>query len=618
MDKKPVAHGGLPRTATPALVLVGNPNVGKSVVFNHFTGHYVNVSNYPGTTVEVLSGHHRHWEVLDTPGIYGVSAFTDEERVAREVILKAAVVLNVVNATHLERDLFLTLQLADMGIPMVVALNMMDEAARAGLQIDVSALEAAIGVPVVPTVAVTGRGLTQLERALPAARPGRVFPPLEGMVTELEGRAQSRARALLVLEDDAPTLEETGLEPGGRRDEIYLGRRRRVDELVAAAVTQSAPKNALSAWLGHLAIHPLTGFPLLAAVLVAAYYGVGVFVAQTVVGITEETIMTGYYVPWIYGLVTRLFDAGSIPGALLVGEFGLLTMTVVYLVGLLLPLVAGFYLVMALLEDSGYLPRVAVLADRSLAMVGLNGRAVIPMILGLGCVTMATVTTRVLGNRRERIIATFLLALAIPCSAQLGVIAALIAPLGVRYLAFYVLTILAVFAGVGTALHRLLPGESTPLFIDLPPLRLPRAGNVTVKTLHRTWIFLREAGPLFAYGAIGLAVLDLTGLLQVIERAVAPVTTGWLGLPAQAAQAFIMGVVRRDFGAAGLYELPLSPAQVLTALVTITLFVPCIASILIIAKEQGRRLGLLMWAGAFSIAFGVGGAVRYVLALVGW
>jgi ferrous iron transport protein B len=198
------------------------------------------------------------------------------------------------------------------------------------------------------------------------------------------------------------------------------------------------------------------------------------------------------------------------------------------------------------------------------------------------------------------------------------VIAALIAPLGVRYLVFYVLTILAVFAGVGTALHRLLPGESTPLFIDLPPLRLPRAGNVTVKTLHRTWIFLREAGPLFAYGAVGLAVLDLTGLLQVIERAVAPVTTGWLGLPAQAAQAFIMGVVRRDFGAAGLYELPLSPAQVLTALVTITLFVPCIASILIIAKEQGRRLGLLMWAGAFSIAFGVGGAVRFVLALVGW
>ncbi|MEW6523501.1 MAG: ferrous iron transport protein B [Bacillota bacterium] len=621
MDRKRTCHGaGRPVSlvAGARLVLAGNPNVGKSVVFNHLTGNYVDVSNYPGTTVEVLRGRYQSWEVVDTPGIYGVSSFNDEERVAREVILDAGVVLNVVNATHLERDLFLTLQLADMGIPLVVALNMMDEAARAGQHIDVAALEEAIGVPVVPTVAVTGQGLAELEQVIAAARPGRVAPQLQEQLETLSKTAGSRARALLILEDDAPALEAAGLAPGGRRDEIYLERRERVDRLVSACVTRSGGGRSFSARLGRLAVNPLTGLPLLTAVIVAAYYAIGVLAAQTVVDFTEGTLMEGYYVPWIQELVGRFFSETSALGALLAGEFGLLTMTVTYLLGLLLPLVAGFYLIMAILEDSGYLPRVAVLADRALNTVGLNGRAVIPMILGFGCVTVATITTRLLGSRRERTIAVFLLALAIPCSAQLGVIAGLIAPLGARYLVFYLLTVLVVFTVVGTALHRVLPGRPTDLFIDLPPLRLPRPGNIGVKTFNRTWAFIREAGPLFAYGSLAIGVLDLAGLLATIQAAVAPITTGWLGLPPQTANAFIMGVVRRDFGAAGLYDLALSPGQTLTALITITLFVPCIASMLIISKEQGKRQGAVMWAAAFSIAFVVGGVVKHVLALVGW
>lgn len=602
----------------PRLVLAGNPNVGKSVVFNHLTGMYVDVSNYPGTTVEVLSGRYRTYEVIDTPGVYGVSSFNDEERVAREVILTADKVINIVNATHLERDLFLTLQLIDMGIPLVVALNMMDDATDAGLNIDVAALENALGVAVVPTVAVTGKGLVQLEEAIERARPGLVPPALKDSLDEIKIKTRSQAAALLVLEDDETTLKAYGLTPGGRRDEHYLARRKRVDEIVASCTSDVSQKRSLSYVLGQLSVRPLTGLPILAAVLVAAYYVVGVFVAQTVVEFTEDTLMAGHYEPWIKGLVGRLISEESILGSLLIGEFGVMTMTVTYLLGLLLPLVAGFHLIMSLLEDSGYLPRVAVLADRALTSIGLNGRAVIPMILGLGCVTMATITTRLLGSKRERIIAIFLLALAIPCSAQLGVIAGLISPLGARYLAMYMLAVLIVFVLVGTALNHVLPGKSTDLFIDLPPLRLPRVGNVAKKTFTRTMAFLFEAGPLFAVGALLIGILDLSGLLEMIQILVSPVTTGWLGLPAETANAFIMGVVRRDFGAAGLYDMELSAAQTVTALVTITLFVPCIASMIIIAKEQGKRQGALMWAAAFSIAFIVGGVVRHVLGLMGW
>ena len=600
------------------LVLVGNPNVGKSVVFNYLTGMYVDVSNYPGTTVEVSTGRYGEYDVIDTPGVYGVSSFNDEERVAREVILRADVVLNVVNATHLERDLFLTLQLVDMGLPIVVALNMMDEATASGIEIDVGRLRQTLGVPVVPTVALDKNRMKELEDAIPRAKAGIAPADLDRMIDSVGLAAGSRAESLLVLEDDESTLVKYGLEATGNRDRHYLNRRKRVNKILEQCIHTSTTKNTFASRLAKLAVNPVTGIPMLFGVLIAGYYLMGVFVAQTLVDFTEEVLMEEYYVPWIHGLVTRFMSDNSVVGALLVGEFGVLTMTVTYLLGLLLPLVAGFYLLMALLEDSGYLPRIAVLADRGLNRIGLNGRAIIPMILGLGCVTMATITTRLLGSKRERIIAIFLLALAIPCSAQLGVIAGLIAPLGVRYLVAYVVAVFAVFVAVGTAMHRLLPGKSTDLLIDLPPMRIPRALNVGRKTVARTAAFMLEAGPLFVIGSLLIAALDMTGLLVVIQQAVAPITTGWLGLPAEAANAFIMGIVRRDFGAAGLYSLSLSPVQTLTALVTITLFVPCIASMIIIAKEQGSRQGALMWAAAFSLAFVVGGVVRHTLVLVGW
>jgi len=282
-------------------------------------------------------------------------------------------------------------------------------------------------------------------------------------------------------------------------------------------------------------------------------------------------------------------------------------MVPIYLFGLLLPLVVGFYFFLSLMEDSGYLPRIAALVDRVLTSLGLNGRAVIPMILGFGCVTMATITTRLLGSKREKFIATMLLGLAIPCSAQLGVIMGLIAPLGFNAFMIYTITIFTVFVVTGTLLNKLMPGESTDLLIDLPPLRLPRLTNVLRKTYTKSLMFLKEASPLFVLGGLLITIMQFTGLLDSIANALAPLTVGFLKLHPKVAQAFIMGIVRRDFGAAGLNDLAaqglLNGPQVIVSLVAITLFVPCIAAIMVIFKERSWQESALIWIGSFIISF---------------
>jgi ferrous iron transport protein B len=342
-------------------------------------------------------------------------------------------------------------------------------------------------------------------------------------------------------------------------------------------------------------IKPLTGIPILIGVMYLMYQIVAVFIAQTIVDFTEGTLMEEMYHPFIINLLTKIISEESFLGALLIGEFGVLTMTVSYILGLLLPLVIGFYFFLSAMEDSGYLPRVAAMVDRALGFIGLNGRAVIPFILGFGCVTMATITTRLLGSDRERKIAIFLLALTIPCSAQIAVIAILLGSLGMNYILGYIAIMFSILVIVGTILNKILPGQSTHLLIDLPSLRVPRIDNVLKKTITKSWHFLKEATPLFALGALILGLLDLTGMLGIIQSALAPLTEGWLKLPREAANAFIMGFVRRDFGAAGLFDLTLTPMQTLIAVVTISLFVPCIASGMIIIKEQGKKHAALIW-----------------------
>lgn len=598
------------------LVLAGNPNVGKSVIFNYLTGMYVDVSNYPGTTVEIARGRADAWEVLDTPGIYGVSSFNDEEKVARDIIVDGDVIVNIVDATHLERDLFLTQQLIDMGKKMVVALNFYDEAEKIGLRIDVDLLTDLLGVAVVPTVAVSGQGLEQLRAAITRARTGRQDHQLQERLRQMLSTAGSQAEALMILEGDPFVALRRGVEAGSEREETYIRRRNRVNDIIGHVVSQPEKRRQVRETIGRAAVHPLTGIPILFLVLYAVYKTIGVWIAGDIVGITEETIMQGHYEPWIRNVVSRFVTPESPLGLLLIGEFGLLTMTVTYLLGLLLPLVIGFYIALSIMEDSGYLPRLATMVDRMMNMVGLNGRAVIPLILGLGCVQLGTITTRLLGTKREKSIATVLLNFAVPCTAQIGVITGMLAAVGGNMVLLYTVVIFTVLAATGTILNRVLPGKSSALLIDLPPMRLPRPDNVLRKTFTRSYFFMREAYPWFFLGSFIVSLLQISGGLDLWQSLLMPITEGWLQIPKEAATSFVMGMVRRDFGAAGLTGLAMNPAQVVTSLIVITLFVPCIASLMILFKERGSREAMLVWGGSWVVAFFVGGLFAQLLDII--
>lgn len=604
------------------IVLAGNPNSGKSVFFNFLTGLYVDVSNYPGTTLDISSGRFGGDVVLDTPGVYGLSSFNDEERIARDIILGADIVINIVNAVNLERDLFLTQQIIDTGVPVLVVLNMMDEVKRKELKIDIQNLSKLLGVPVFPAIAVQSKGLDTVRDNIYRATPGNNTPGLADYLAKLpdfpggvrsgfqKGFQNNRGEALLYLEGDPVISERYGLPTTGFQEEIYLRRREQVNFIVQQVLKTGIGKQTFADHLSGLMLHSWAGWFLLAGALWGMYEFIGVLIAGTVVNFTEKFIMVEKYEPLVRGILERWLHPGSPLGQVLSGEFGLLTMTVTYLVGLLLPLVIGFYLFLSILEDTGYLPRVATLVDRTMNAIGLNGRAVIPIILGLGCVTVATITTRLLGSEREKRIAIFLLGLAIPCSAQLGVISGLLATVGLGYVVLYGIVIFAVLVITGSLMKTVIPGRTSDLLIDLPALQLPRLNNVLKKTMVKSWGFLAEAAPLFALGSLLISVLQITGILVWLQKALEPLTVYWLGLPGKAAAAFIMGVVRRDFGAAGLSSLSMTPLQTVVSLITITLFVPCIASVMIMFKERSKKEAALMWLSTWVIAFLIGGIVN--------
>ncbi len=635
-----------------AIVLVGHPNVGKSVLFKELTGRYVTVSNFPGTTVEVSRGTARSGEtaVIDTPGIVSIPAHGEDEEVTTEVLLGEPVrtLVQVGDGKNLRRTLLLTAQLAEMGMPLVLALNMMDEANSSGVSIDCELLAERLGVEVRSTVATRGEGVAALLAATgsaPIAQLRLRYPePIEAALRDSsallpESNLDPRALGLLWLSEDR-TVEHWVSEhlPAGDlqrlreiRAPVLEGpwvsaviqgvRLAWAERLAAEALSERAARRGWVDTLTRLTTHRFWGWPILAAVMFGMYEFVGVLGAGTLVGIVEEDVFGSVVNPWVTHMVERLVPIALL-SEFLVGEYGLWTMGMTYALALILPIVTTFFIAFSVLEDSGYLSRLTVVSNRLFNTLGLNGKAVLPMVLGLGCVTMATLTTRILDSRRDRLLAIMLLALAVPCSAQLGVILGMLGALSFSATLIWGAVLLAVLIVVGGVAARLVPGERSTLLLEMPPLRVPSASNVAVKTLARLEWYLKEVVPLFLIGTALLFVLAKTGALPLVIHAAEPLVTGWLGLPRAASAAFLLGFLRRDFGATGLFVMQqhnqLTPEQVVVAMVTITLFIPCVASVLIIARERGVRTATAMTAMIFPFAFLVGGLLHRVLILSGW
>jgi ferrous iron transport protein B len=372
--------------------------------------------------------------------------------------------------------------------------------------------------------------------------------------------------------------------------------------------------------LGRLVREPLTGLPVLALVLYLMYLAVGVFGAQTLVALIEGGLFERVINPAALALVNR-----TVPWAMarefLVGEYGLITMGLTYAIAIVLPVVATFFLVFGFLEDSGYIPRLAIFSDRIFRTMGLNGKAVLPMVLGLGCDTMATMTTRILGTPKERVIAVLLLALGVPCSAQLATILGILGGISFGALATLFAVVLGQMFLVGFLAARILPGDRSDFILEMPPMRWPSARNVLTKTALRLRWYLSEAVPLFLIGTALLFVLDRTGGLRLIVAGGRPIVTGLLGLPAETAQVFVMGFLRRDYGAAGLFQLAragvLTGVQAVVALTVMTLFVPCVAHFLMIIREQGTRVAVAILLFVTTVALGTGAGLHHVLRFLG-
>jgi len=639
------------------IAIVGSPNVGKSVVFNALTGMYVTVSNYPGTTVEVSRGkgkfEGKEYEVIDTPGMYSLLPITEEERVARSIILEEdpRVVVQVVDAKNLERMLAFTFQLIEAGLPLILNLNIMDEAEKLGLNIDVKALEEKLGIPVIETVATEGRNISELKKKIASYVPDQATKSIVSydndivkalneieLLLKAEYRLSKRSIGILLLLKDQELSKVVSAQEKdnySKLQEIIEKTRAKYSHPLNYVITVERQKNASSVCekvisvkkiykrsfkesLSYFTMNPWTGFPLFFLVIFALWEFVGVFGAQTSVAFLEETVFGEHINPWITHLAERIIPWQLIQD-LFVHQYGIITLGIRYAVAIILPIVATFFIAFSIIEDTGYLPRLAMLIDRAFKKIGLNGRAVIPIVLGFGCDTMATMVTRTLETKRERIIASILLALAIPCSAQLGVILALLAG-NAKALWIWIAVMTFIFVFIGYLAAKIMPGEKPLFYMEVPPLRWPKLSNVFTKTYTRVEWYFKEIFPLFILASIFIWLGKITGLFDLVVRLMEhPVQ--WIGMPKESAVAFLYGFFRRDYGAAGLYDLKkagiLTGIPLVVSVVTLALFVPCVAQFSMTIKERGLKIGLLMVGFIFPFAFLAGGIVNIVLVALG-
>ena len=610
--------------------LIGNPNVGKSVIFHQLTGVGVEVSNYPGTTINRQAGttcfQRAIIEFIDLPGTYSLEGDSEEEKIVRSFIDsdEAEVIVAVLDAGRLERNLYLTLQIAEYQKPMIVVLNMMDEAEKSGIHVDTEQLSTILGVEVIPTVATQGKNTGSI---IPAVINAARIPEvrvlydhhIEAAIKTLRTvHALTWIRAIHALQghSDDPDLREAAsalseeIERMHRMkvSQIIAGNRHHCAEHIAQEVLQfRSPERGAD--IDRLLTSRIPGIPLLAAILI------GILLTVFIIGSwLEEGIVT---------LITRFvmepfLAAGLPPLAEQVGVSLILAIQAGF--GIAFPFIFTFYLFIALLEDSGYLTRAAFLADRTLHRFGMHGTGIIPLVLGFGCNVPAIMSIKLLRTKRERLIASFLVTL-VPCSARTVIIAGLVAAfIGLAAAMSVYFLVIAIVLATGLLLSRVTPGDQYGMILEMSPLRWPTMKNVLLKSWMRIREFLLVAMPLLIIASIILGLFQYLGFMAAFEAFIAPFSETVLGLPAYATTALIFGILRKEMALetliilAGTADLGsvLSMAQIYIFAVVSVLFVPCIATIAVLRKEVGTRMAIVI--AAYTLALGIlAGAVLNLL-----
>lgn len=542
------------------VVLIGNPNVGKSVVFSRLTGTHVIVSNYPGTTVGFTEGFAKINEgqitIIDAPGTYTLEPTCKAEEVTVDILEDADLIINVIDATNLERNLYLTLELMEKDTPIIIALNMWDETKHKGITIDVEKLEQFLRVPVVPVVAVTGQGINRLVERIPEA----ISPDVR------KHKKGERWKDIGKIIDETQKLEH--------RHHTFLDR------------------------LEEASIHAITGIPIAVVVVFLAFKVIRI-VGEGLIGYLLEPLFANIYAPMIMKLSAILGSEGFIHdiiiGKLIDGKidfvqsFGLLTTGLFVPVGMVLPYVFSFFLVLSLLEDVGYLPRLAILLDNLMHRIGLHGYAIIPMILGLGCNVPGIMATRILESKREKFIAATLISIGIPCTALQAMIFGLVGRHGGQYVAIVFGTLFLVWLALGFILNLMVKGFSPPLLIEVPPYRLPSWQALLKKFRVRVFYFVKEAVPIVLFGVLIVNILYMLKVFDIVIDLSAPVITGLLGLPKEAVLAIIIGFLRKDVAVGMLAPFNLTAHQLVVSSTVLAMFFPCIATVTIMFKELGGK-----------------------------
>lgn len=563
---------------------MGNPNVGKSVVFSRLTGVRVITSNYPGTTVNFSSGHMKIGEhmadVVDVPGTYTLEPTCEAEEVAARMLESGDVIINVVNATSLERNLYLTLQLLERKIPLVIALNMWDDAGHQGITVDLDKLRQILGVPVITTVATTGEGIKELVESLPKA----VSP-------------------------------ET---PVRSHDERWAA----IGGIIEQVQRVSHRHHTWRERLADASVRPLSG-GLMALVVLAAAFLVVRFIGESFINYVFNPLFDNLWLP----VLTRLSDLMGGDGFfhnILIGNlidgnidfvqsFGLLTSGLYVPLAMVLPYIVSFYLVLGLLEDTGYLPRLAILMDTIMHRVGLHGYAIIPTLLGFGCNVPAVMATRILESKRERFIASTLISIAVPCAALQAMIVGLVGERGWQYVALVYGTLLIVWIILGIIMRLSVKGFTPELLIEIPPYRLPPWRASLQKLWMRTLGFLKEAVPIILGAIVVINILYSLGVFEAIANFTAPVVTGIFGLPREAVTAIIIGFLRKDVALGMLAPLALTSGQLVVGSVVLSMFFPCIATFVVLLRELGVVNMLRSAAIMIAAALVVGGVLNLIL-----